>query len=92
LGFFIVEYNNHSINLLLVEAKARMSYEGSVKLEQEVHYLRHFIESPFGQDSLYYLLDKKIPSDILKSCGVQGVGVYATKQGGFRIHRVERLR
>ena len=87
----IVAFKNHLFNLLIIEAIARMNREGSIKLEHQIDYLRHFVQPP-GQDCLYYLLEERISRETIKSCGIITAGVYSTKQGGFRIYRTERLR
>ena len=88
----IVAYNNDNLNILMVEAKAKMSRLGSFKLKEQLAYLRHFVDSPSGAESLYYLLEEKIPLQKLECCGIITAGVYATKQRGFKIYAQETLR
>ena len=88
----VVAYRNHSYNLLMVEAKGHMSHSGSIKLEEQLGYLKHFVDSPYGGESLYFLLEKQIPLETINSCGIITAGVCATKQGGFKLYKKERLR
>jgi len=88
----VVAYRNHSYNLLMVEAKGHMSYSSSIKLEEQLGYLKHFVDSPYGRESLYLLLEKQIPLETISSCGIITAGVYATKHGGFKLYKKDRLR
>jgi hypothetical protein len=88
----VIAYNDHSPNLLIVEAKVRLSRSCSRKMEEQLSYLRHFVESPSGNESLYHLLEEKIPIETIYSCGIVTAGVYATKHGRFKVYRTERIR
>jgi len=99
-------YLHGNYNLLLVEAKTKIfpySTSCSLKLcstsrtsplsalESQLEFLEDIIKQPRGHETLYEILQRKIPQKVIESSKIQIAGISGTKKRGIRVHEFHTI-
>lgn len=90
----IVLYRDTKYRLLLLEAKSVHSVTGLDRLEYQLTNLHGCLnaDKTLHPNLAAFLTQQKVSREIFDACSIKIVGVYRTRQGGFRIYHQETLR
>jgi len=94
LVVFYSDRKFHGCRLLIVEAKARNSFNSLCHLENRLLITGGCIntDGSLSIDFQQFLDKHKVPREVSRTCRVDFAGVYGTRSGGFRIYNRKILR